>query len=142
LSASCGESGRERNRKLAVSCVSAAPVCDKVILRDLDPDIETKVKANLANKIREEEEYQKRTVQPEQQTNQTTDGNKLVAEASITIIGACTAWKTGVIQRTQIMNTAKELFSKQGYDPSSVDWDRAIKVAVELDKQKNLGCLK
>jgi hypothetical protein len=39
------------------------------------------------------------------------------------------------------MNMAKQLFSKQGYAPNSVDWDRAIDVAVELDKQKNLGCL-
>jgi hypothetical protein len=82
--------------------------------------------------------------QPETQSprdNAAPSDSELTAKASLSIIGACTGWQLGTVERSQIMNTAKELFSRQGYDPSSVNWDRAIEVAVQLDKEKNLGCL-
>lgn len=73
--------------------------------------------------------------------NAAPSDSELTAKASLSIIGACTGWQLGTVERSQIMNTAKELFSRQGYDPSSVNWSRAIEVAVQLDKEKDLGCL-
>lgn len=139
-SAACGDSGKVRNEKLAVSCVSGAPVCEQVSMLGLKPDLANKVKAQLKEQRDDEEQNQRTVVTPSTQST-STSSSQLVAKASIAIIGACTAWQTGMIQRSQIMNTAKELYAKQGYNPGSVDWDRAINVAVELDKQKNLGCL-
>ena len=106
----------------------------------LKPDLVNKVKAQLKKQRNDEEENRRTAVTPSTQVT-SAGSSQLVAKASIAIIGACTAWQTGMIQRSQIMNTAKELFTKQGYNPGSVDWDRAINVAVELDKRKNLGCL-
>jgi hypothetical protein len=139
-SAACGDSGKARNERLAVSCVSGAPVCEQVSMLGLKPDLVNKVKAQLKKQRNDEEENRRTAVTPSTQVT-SAGSSQLVAKASIAIIGACTAWQTGMIQRSQIMNTAKELFTKQGYNPGSVDWDRAINVAVELDKRKNLGCL-
>ena len=107
----------------------------------LKPDLAKLVKARLIQQRKDKEENQKPVALPSKQAVTDNSENQLVARASIAIVGACTAWQVGTIQRSQIMNTAKQLFAKQGYDPGSVDWDRAISVAVELDKQKNLGCL-
>lgn len=78
---------------------------------------------------------------PPQSNLQNLSDSDLTAKASLAVIAACTGWQLGTIQRSEIMNAAKEILSRQGHDPSTVDWERAIKVAVQLDQEEKLGCL-
>lgn len=102
-------------------------------LTGLEPGLQEKVKARL--------DEQRNGKYVEGGTPSTHSDTDLVAQASLTIAAACTGWKLGTVQRSQIMDMAKEIFSRRGYDPESVDWNRAIRVAVELDRKEGLGCL-
>ena len=63
------------------------------------------------------------------------------ANAAIMIIASCTWWQLGKIPRGQIMNFAGEQYrSKYGSD-RNINWDKAISIAKQLDRQKNLGCI-
>jgi hypothetical protein len=144
----CGESPSDANKKLAISCVSGAPVCEDVSMLGLEPDLAKKVKA-LQEKNRKDKEKNQRSytpppqsyTPPPQQSTSTTSDNQRVADAALAITAACGSWQIGAIQRAEIMGTAKLLYAQKGNDPGSVDWSRAIDVAVKLDKQEGLGCL-
>jgi hypothetical protein len=73
--------------------------------------------------------------------SQNSDESQMIAKASVAIIAACTGWQAGIIDRSEIMNKAKEIYSTQGFDTDAVDWSRAIDVAKRVDAQESIGCI-
>ena len=64
-----------------------------------------------------------------------------ITKAATFIIGACTGWQLGIVERSNIMDYAKQVYAKQGFDPNTVDWARAIEIARTIDKQQGLDCI-
>ena len=142
-SAAAGCSGLDSQRTLKACNSGSLSECYNVASSDQD---EIANKDYLARIRREEREAALREKTRQSLANSAPhsppDGTALVAKASLAIISACAGWQMGIIQRGAIMDSAKSLFQKQGFDPESVDWSRAIEVAKYLDKEKNLGCIK
>jgi hypothetical protein len=131
------------NEKAANSCVAGAPVCDTVDVNRLDRKLadsdEKRIQEQENNNRKSEFERGQRVRFAESDAN--TSVNAREAKASIAIIAACTGWQSGVVRRSDIMDTAKAIYEKQGFNANSVDWLRAIQIAKSLDAAKGLGCV-
>jgi hypothetical protein len=143
VSAAAGCSGLDSQRALRACNSGSLSKCYSVANSDQDGIVN---KDYLARMRREEREAALREKTRQSLANSAPhsqlDGTGLIAKASLAIISSCAGWQMGIIQRGAIMDSAKGIFQKQGFDPESVDWSRAIEVAKQLDKEKNLGCIK
>ena len=123
-----------KNDEYANLCIEGELVCDKVDKNKLGPglrfefdkyikrgQVDIKLSDNNQNKI------------PNYSQNAT--------KAATSIIGACTGWQLGIVERSNIMDYAKQIYEKQGFDPNIVDWARAIEIARTIDKQQGLDCI-
>ena len=124
----------QQNDNSANSCIAGAPVCDDVDRDKLGPGLRF--------------EFDKFMKKKQVNVKQSNDGqteipnySQDITKAAVSIIGACTGWQTGIVERSNIMDAAKQIYAKQGFDPNNVDWARAVEVARELDKQQGLGCI-
>ena len=124
----------QQNDKSANSCIAGAPVCDDVDRDKLEPGLRF-----------EFDKYMKKEQVNIEQSNdiQTEIPNysQDITKAATSIIGACTGWQLGIVERSNIMDYAKQVYAKQGFDPNTVDWARAIEIARTIDKQQGLDCI-
>lgn len=125
----------------ANSCMAGAPVCQYVNRDALEPKLRKEFDSYMFKKAMADKKAEIEKNQRMSSGRRNSDENQMVAKASVAIIAACTGWQAGVIDRSEIMNKAKEIYAKQGFDAYSVDWDRAIDVAKRLDAQENIGCI-
>lgn len=63
------------------------------------------------------------------------------ANAAIMITTACMWWQMGQISRGQIMSLAQKQYREKYGGDRNINWDKAIDIAKELDRQKGLGCI-
>ena len=142
-SAAAGCSGLDSQRALKACNSGSLSECYNVASSDQGEIVNKDYQARIRREEREAALREKtRQSLANSAPHSPSDGTALVAKASLSIISACTGWQMGIIQRGAIMDSAKGIFRKQGFDPESVDWSRAIEVAKNLDKEKNLGCIK
>ena len=123
-----------KNDEYASLCIEGELVCDKVDKNKLGPGLRF-----------EFDKYMKKgQVNIDQSNDSQTEipnYSQDITKAAVSIIGACTGWQAGIVERSNIMDTAKQIYEKQGFDPNTVDWARAIEIARKLDKQQALGCI-
>jgi len=124
----------QQNDNSANSCIAGAPVCDDVDRDKLGPGL----------KFEFDKYMKKEQVNIEQSNNIQTEipnYSQDITKAATSIIGACTGWQLGIVERSNIMDYAKQVYAKQGFDPNTVDWARAIEIARTIDKQQGLDCI-
>ena len=123
-----------KNDEYASLCIEGELVCDKVDKNKLGPGLRF-----------EFDKYMKKEQVNIDQSNdiQTEIPNysQDITKAATSIIGACTGWQLGIVERSNIMDYAKQVYAKQGFDPNTVDWARAIEIARTIDKQQGLDCI-
>jgi len=123
-----------KNDEYANLCIEGELVCDKVDKNKLGPglrfEFDKYIKRGQVD-IKSSDNNQSKI--PNYSQNAT--------KGAVSIIGACTGWQAGIVERSNIMDTAKEIHAKQGFDPNTVDWEMAIEIARELDKRQGLGCI-
>ncbi len=123
-----------KNDEYANLCIEGELVCDKVDKNKLGPGLRF-----------EFDKYMKKgQVNIDQSNDSQTEipnYSQDITKAAVSIIGACTGWQAGIVERSNIMDTAKEIHAKQGFDPNIVDWARAIEIARTIDKQQGLDCI-
>ena len=125
----------------ANSCMAGAPVCEYVNRDALEPKLRKEFDSYMSKKAAEDKKTEIEKNQRIPSVSQNSDESQMIAKASVAIIAACTGWQAGIIDRSEIMNKAKEIYSTQGFDTDAVDWSRAIDVAKRVDAQENIGCI-
>ena len=123
-----------KNDEYASLCIEGELVCDKVDKNRLGPGLRF--------------EFDKYMKKGQVNINQSNDSqteipnySQDITKAATSIIGACTGWQLGIVERSNIMDYAKQVYAKQGFDPNTVDWARAIEIARKIDKQQGLDCI-
>jgi hypothetical protein len=123
-----------KNDEYASLCIEGELVCDKVDKNKLGPGLRF-----------EFDKYMKKgQVNIDQSNDSQTEipnYSQDITKAATSIIGACTGWQLGIVERSNIMDYAKQIYEKQGFDPNIVDWARAIEIARTIDKQQGLDCI-
>lgn len=123
-----------KNDEYASLCIEGELVCDKVDKNKLGPGLRF--------------EFDKYMKKGQVNINQSNDSqteipnySQDITKAATSIIGACTGWQLGIVERSNIMDYAKQVYAKQGFDPNTVDWGRAIEIARTIDEQQGLDCI-
>ena len=124
----------QQNDNSANSCIAGAPVCDDVDRGKLQPGLRFEFDKFMKKK-------QVNVKQSNDSQTKIPNYSQDITKAAVSIIGACTGWQTGIVERSNIMDTAKQIYAKQGFDPNTVDWARAIEIARTIDKQQGLDCI-
>lgn len=125
----------------ANSCMAGAPVCQYVNRDALEPKLRKEFDSYMSKKAVADKKAEIEKSQRISSAEQNSGESQMVAKASVAIIVACTGWQAGVIDRSEIMNKAKEIYATQGFNADAVDWSRAIDVAKRVDAQQSIGCI-
>ncbi len=111
-----------KNDEYASLCIEGELVCDTVDKNKLGPGLRF-----------EFDKYMKKgQVNIDQSNDSQTEipnYSQDITKAATSIIGACTGWQLGIVERSNIMDYAKQIYEKQGFDPNIIDWARAIEIA-------------
>ena len=121
--------------------MAGAPVCEDVDRDALEPKLRKEFDSYMSKKAAADEKAEIEKSQRISFGSQNSDESQTIAKASVAIIAACTGWQAGVIDRSEIMNKAKEIYATQGFNADAVDWSRAIDAAKRVDAQENIGCI-
>ena len=68
--------------------------------------------------------------------------SKAEVRAASLVLAACAYSGMGKMPKSNIMSFAKQQYSKKYGNPANVDWNNAITIAEDMDKQQGVGCFK